>query len=312
MVDVRSTDAGLTFTENRFNSLPLEHTYRGLFQLSPGVADNRSAVGLAAGGSRQDNTYLLDGANITSPGVRHPRDPGQSARHRRGEPDPGGRHRRVRPQRRNRGQRREPERLEPVRGSGPRRLAARGAGERLRAAGGSHGRRAEAGNVPGSGAQHADRAGGRLRRPAASRPALLLRLRPLPARRQVGPRQQGRHAAAGRSARGPRVLRQAHRQPVLEPSADVQPPRSPVRRRPTTGSPPTTRRASRRRPTAAAASPRRTGPTSSARTARSTSATSGRARSTRTSRSRRSGTCRRSTPPTPRRWANTPTPYRPT
>jgi hypothetical protein len=32
------------------------------------VPDNRSAVGLSAGGSRQDNTYLLDGANITSPG----------------------------------------------------------------------------------------------------------------------------------------------------------------------------------------------------------------------------------------------------
>jgi hypothetical protein len=67
-VDVRSTDASLTFNESRFNTLPLEHTYRGLFQLSPGVADNRSAVGLAAGGSRQDNTYLLDGANISSPG----------------------------------------------------------------------------------------------------------------------------------------------------------------------------------------------------------------------------------------------------
>lgn len=68
VVDVRSTDAGLTFTDSRFKILPLEHSYRGLFQLSPGVADNRSAVGLAAGGSRQDNTYLLDGANITSPG----------------------------------------------------------------------------------------------------------------------------------------------------------------------------------------------------------------------------------------------------
>jgi len=67
VVDVRSTDAGLTFSENQFNSVPIEHTYRGLFQLSPGVAENRSAVGLAAGGSRQDNTYLLDGANITSP-----------------------------------------------------------------------------------------------------------------------------------------------------------------------------------------------------------------------------------------------------
>jgi hypothetical protein len=68
IVDVRSSDAGLTVIEARFNALPLERTYRGLFQLAPGVPDNRSPVGLSAGGSRQDNTYLLDGANITSPG----------------------------------------------------------------------------------------------------------------------------------------------------------------------------------------------------------------------------------------------------
>jgi len=68
LVDVRSPEASLTFNEATFNSLPIEHTFRGLFQLAPGVADNRSAVGLAAGGSRQDNTYLVDGANITSPG----------------------------------------------------------------------------------------------------------------------------------------------------------------------------------------------------------------------------------------------------
>ena len=68
VVDVRSSDASLTVTDARFNALPLEHSYRGLFQLAPGVPDNRSQVGLAAGGSRQDNTYLLDGANITSPG----------------------------------------------------------------------------------------------------------------------------------------------------------------------------------------------------------------------------------------------------
>jgi len=68
VVDVRSTEASLTFGEAQFTTLPVEHTYRGLFQLMPGVADNRSSVGLAAGGSRQDNTYLIDGANITSPG----------------------------------------------------------------------------------------------------------------------------------------------------------------------------------------------------------------------------------------------------
>jgi hypothetical protein len=68
IVDVRSSDASLTVTDAKFNALPIEHSYRGLFQLSPGVPDNRSQVGLSAGGSRQDNTYLLDGANITSPG----------------------------------------------------------------------------------------------------------------------------------------------------------------------------------------------------------------------------------------------------
>ena len=56
-----------TSRPTRFTSLPLERTYRGLFQLIPGVADNRSPVGPAAGGSRQDNTYLIDGANITNP-----------------------------------------------------------------------------------------------------------------------------------------------------------------------------------------------------------------------------------------------------
>src|SRR5262249_17975746 len=43
------------------------HPYRGLFQLIPGVADNRSPVGPSAGGTRQDSTYLIDGANITNP-----------------------------------------------------------------------------------------------------------------------------------------------------------------------------------------------------------------------------------------------------
>ena len=38
-----------------------------MFQLIPGVPDNRSPIGPAAGGSRQDNLYLIDGANITSP-----------------------------------------------------------------------------------------------------------------------------------------------------------------------------------------------------------------------------------------------------
>jgi hypothetical protein len=67
LVDVRSAEVGFNFQDETLNSLPLERTYRGLFQLIPGVADNRSPIGPAAGGSRQDNMYLVDGANITSP-----------------------------------------------------------------------------------------------------------------------------------------------------------------------------------------------------------------------------------------------------
>jgi hypothetical protein len=67
IVDVRSTEVAFNFTEETLGTLPLERTYRGLFQLIPGVGDNRSTIGPAAGGSRQDNRYLIDGANITSP-----------------------------------------------------------------------------------------------------------------------------------------------------------------------------------------------------------------------------------------------------
>src|SRR3954451_11943484 len=67
-VDVRSSEASFNFKAEELGALPLERTYRGLFQLMPGVADNRSRVGPASGGGLQDNTYLIDGANITNPG----------------------------------------------------------------------------------------------------------------------------------------------------------------------------------------------------------------------------------------------------
>ena len=67
VVDIRSAEVAFNFREETLNSLPLERTYRGMFQLIPGVPDNRSPIGPAAGGSRQDNLYLIDGANITSP-----------------------------------------------------------------------------------------------------------------------------------------------------------------------------------------------------------------------------------------------------
>ena len=55
VVNLRSTEVSFNYTASTLNALPLERTYRGLFQLIPGVADNRSPVGPAAGGSRQDN-----------------------------------------------------------------------------------------------------------------------------------------------------------------------------------------------------------------------------------------------------------------
>ena len=67
-VDLKSTEVNFNFKSETFETLPLERTYRGLFQLIPGVPENRSTVGPAAGGDRQDNTYLIDGANITNPG----------------------------------------------------------------------------------------------------------------------------------------------------------------------------------------------------------------------------------------------------
>jgi hypothetical protein len=71
LVDVRSTEVSFNFTADTINSLPLERTYQGLFQLIPGVADNRSTVGPSAGGSRQDNSYLIDGVNIGNPAYGH-------------------------------------------------------------------------------------------------------------------------------------------------------------------------------------------------------------------------------------------------
>jgi hypothetical protein len=68
IVDVRSTEVSFNFKSDALNNLPVERSYRGLFQLIPGVADNRSPIGPSAGGSRQDSTYLIDGANITNPG----------------------------------------------------------------------------------------------------------------------------------------------------------------------------------------------------------------------------------------------------
>lgn len=72
VVDLRSTEVNFNYSRTVIDSLPLERTYRGLFQLIPGVSDPSSTAGEgiapAAGGGRQDNTFLVDGVNITNPG----------------------------------------------------------------------------------------------------------------------------------------------------------------------------------------------------------------------------------------------------
>jgi hypothetical protein len=67
VVDLKSSEVETNYRADKLAALPLERSYAGLFQIIPGVADNRSAIGPSAGGTRQDNTYLLDGASISNP-----------------------------------------------------------------------------------------------------------------------------------------------------------------------------------------------------------------------------------------------------
>lgn len=70
VVDLKSTEVNFNYDAQLIKELPLQRTYAGLFQLIPGVAENNNGIaGMVSGGaSRQDNTYLLDGVNITNPG----------------------------------------------------------------------------------------------------------------------------------------------------------------------------------------------------------------------------------------------------
>jgi hypothetical protein len=74
-IDVRSAEISVNFRREQFETLPLQRSYSGLFELAPGVAQNLSfgtrgentSFAPAIGGSRQENTYFLDGVNITNP-----------------------------------------------------------------------------------------------------------------------------------------------------------------------------------------------------------------------------------------------------
>lgn len=65
-IDVKSSDVQANFTSEQIEDLPVPRTFKGLFQLAPGVAEN-GRLAPNAGASRMDNTYLIDGINVTNP-----------------------------------------------------------------------------------------------------------------------------------------------------------------------------------------------------------------------------------------------------
>jgi hypothetical protein len=66
VIDIKSTEVQVNYTQETIEDLPVTRSYKGLFQLAPGVAEN-NRLAPNAGGSRLDNTFLVDGVNITNP-----------------------------------------------------------------------------------------------------------------------------------------------------------------------------------------------------------------------------------------------------
>jgi hypothetical protein len=66
VVDLKSTEVSASWQKDLVEKLPMGRSYASLFQLAPGVADNRDFAP-NAGGNKQDNVYLYDGSNITNP-----------------------------------------------------------------------------------------------------------------------------------------------------------------------------------------------------------------------------------------------------
>jgi hypothetical protein len=66
VIDVKSPEVQVNYTQAVIEGLPVSRDYKGLFQLAPGVSENNRVVP-NAGGSRLDNTFLVDGINITNP-----------------------------------------------------------------------------------------------------------------------------------------------------------------------------------------------------------------------------------------------------
>lgn len=66
MIDLKSAEVQVNYTDEAIEDLPIVRSYKGLFQLAPNVTEN-NRLAPNAGGSRLDNTFLLDGVNITNP-----------------------------------------------------------------------------------------------------------------------------------------------------------------------------------------------------------------------------------------------------
>ncbi len=69
-VDKKSTEVNSNFVAAEIRQLPIPRNYSGLISLIPGAAANQDAAGAVsiAGGTREENKYLIDGVNITNPG----------------------------------------------------------------------------------------------------------------------------------------------------------------------------------------------------------------------------------------------------
>ena len=66
VIDLKSTEIASNWQKATVERLPLGRYYSSLWQLAPGVADNRDFAP-NAGGNKQDNVFLFDGSNITNP-----------------------------------------------------------------------------------------------------------------------------------------------------------------------------------------------------------------------------------------------------
>ncbi|MDW7761801.1 MAG: TonB-dependent receptor [Acidobacteriota bacterium] len=65
-IDLKSTEITSSWSRELVQKMPLGRSYASLWQLAPGVADNRDFAP-NAGGNKQDNVFLFDGSNITNP-----------------------------------------------------------------------------------------------------------------------------------------------------------------------------------------------------------------------------------------------------